>query len=164
LSPSSSVSSSVSLSPSSSQSSSPSSSTSLPADKNYTKGQYSDLPADNTDLETAYTQTDIDNVATKDDVRVDQEGSDKYAIHLYKDLSTANSVNLEWEGQSTFAPSIIPVYLQIYNITTTTWETLDSDNTTAADTDFILTADVSDLTNYKDGSDFIACRIYQDLR
>jgi len=53
------------------------------------------------------------------------------------------------------------VFLQIYNRDTTTWETIDSDNSTAADTDFILTADMADLTDYKDNNNVIVCRVYQ---
>jgi phosphodiesterase/alkaline phosphatase D-like protein len=52
-------------------------------------------------------------------------------------------------------------FLQIYNRNTTTWETIDSDNTSAIDTDFVLIADKTGLANYKDGNTVIACRIYQ---
>jgi hypothetical protein len=39
---------------------------------------------------------------------------------------------------------------------------VDSDSATAADTDFILTADMTDLTDYKNASGVISCRVYQE--
>ena len=84
-------------------------------------------------------------------------------IHEYKDYVGANtSCILEWEGQTTLVPTSSTVYLQIYNRNTTTWDTVDSDNTSSADVDFILTGNVADLTDYKDGNTVIACRIYQE--
>lgn len=37
----------------------------------------------------------------------------------------------------------------------TTWETIDRNNTTAINTDFVLTAFIPDLANYKDGGNQI---------
>lgn len=83
-------------------------------------------------------------------------------MHQFKDdVGASNSCNLEWEGQSNLAPSSSAVVLQIYNRNTLEWDTVDSDNTTAADTDFTLNANVADLTNYKDGNNIISCRVYQ---
>ena len=160
-SPSSSQSSSPSSSESSSESASPSSSPS-PGYQNYTKGDYAELPADDTDLETDYVEQDYTDVASKNDIRVDQTGTQQYMIHQFKDYcEDNNSCTLEWEGQSTLAPTSSTIYLQIYNRTTEEWDTVDSDNTTGADTDFTLTANVADLTNYKDGNTLISCRVYQ---
>lgn len=98
----------------------------------------------------------------KDDVRVGQTATDEFAIHQFKDyVGTAVSVNLEWEGQSDLAPTSSTIYLQIYNYDTPEWETVDSDNTTAADTDFSLSGNIADLTNYKDNNT-ITCRVYQE--
>jgi len=53
------------------------------------------------------------------------------------------------------------VFLQIYNQNTTTWDAVDSDNASAVNTDFILKGTIPDLTNYKDGSNVMSCRVYQ---
>jgi len=53
------------------------------------------------------------------------------------------------------------VYLQIYNHNTLSWDTIDSDNASPANADFDLEANVGDLTNYKDGSNIVSCRVYQ---
>lgn len=149
---------SVSQSPSVSPSISPSPS---PGWVDYTRGDYSNLPVNDNDLETIYTAQDYIDVATIDNIRVGQTATSEYAIHQFKDFaSTETRCTLEWYGQTDLAPSSSTVYLQIYN-TSTGWETVDSDNSTDADTNFTLTASIPDLTNYKNGSNVIACRVYQ---
>lgn len=121
------------------------------------------MPGDDTDLETDYDGGDITDVATKNNVRVDQTGEDEFVIHQFKNFVGAeSSCQLEWEGQSDLAPTTETVYLQIYNRNTPAWETVDSDSATAKDTDFILIAAIADLTDYKDGSNVISCRVYQE--
>ena len=102
------------------------------------------------------------DVDTKNDVRVAQTATGQIAIHQFKDYVGANaSCTVEWEGQSNWACSDSTVYLQVYNINTTTWDAVDDDSTTGADTDFVLTGSIADLTNYKDAQDIISCRVYQ---
>jgi hypothetical protein len=104
----------------------------------------------------------MDDVATSNNIRVNQAATSEYAIHQYKDrVGAVTGAYFEWEGQSDLAPTSSTVYLQIYNRDTTSWQTIDSDNASAADTDFILAYTVPDLTNYKDVSDVVACRVYQ---
>lgn len=146
--------------PSATPSETPSSSPSTEAD--YSRGSYASLPADNTDLETAYSDADYTAVSTKNDVRVSQQATSEYAIHQFKDyVGVENTCIVEWEGQTNELPSFATVTLQIYNKNTNEWDTIDSDNSSAADTDFILTATVADLTNYKDENSYISCRVYQ---
>ena len=121
------------------------------------------MPSDDADLETAYSVGDVSDVATKDDVRVGQTGTSQYMIHEYKDYVGENaSCHLEWEGMTTLAPSSSTVYLQIYNRDTSEWETVDSDNTSASDADFVLEGNIADLSNYKDTNSVISCRVYQE--
>jgi hypothetical protein len=129
----------------------------------YTRGDEVALPGNDTDLETNYSAQDVIDVATKDNVRVDQTATKQYMIHQYKNFVGDNTnCQLEWEGQTTLAPTTLTVYLQIYNRTTSAWVTVDSDNTSPADTDFGLLADVVDLTDYKDARNVISCRVYQE--
>jgi hypothetical protein len=160
-SPSVSASASISLSPSLSASLSPSLSPSE-GYQVYTKGDYAGLPADDTDLENAYTEQQETDVATSNDVRVGQTGTLQYMIHQYKDFVGDESYcTIEWEGQTSLAPSSSTVYLQIYNRNTSEWVTVDSDDFSSVDTDFVLTANIPDLTDYKDGAGIISCRVYQ---
>jgi len=173
LSLSSSLSSSVSISLSSSPSGSPSSSLSLspstsissstsPSTENYSRGDYLALPAADDDLSTSYSAIDYIYVAAVDNDWVDQSASGKYAIHQFKNfVGTFNSGIFTCVLQTNSPPPLVTVYLQIYNRSTLTWDTIDSDNTSPEDTDFTLTATISDLTNYKDGADTVACRVYQ---
>jgi hypothetical protein len=95
-------------------------------------------------------------------VRVGQTATGEYAIHEFKDyVGSENSCTLNWEGQSNLPPSSSAVVLQIYNQNSTTWETVDSDNTTGAGTDFTLAGNIADLTNYKTVGNTISCRVYQ---
>lgn len=127
----------------------------------YTRGNYATLPTDTTDLETSYSSQDNTDVAAADGVRVTQNAIDEYAVHQFKDEVLSSSCTVTLTGQSDLACSESTIYLQIYNHNTTSWETIDSDNTTAANTNFTLTADMNDLTNYKDGNSIVTCRIWQ---
>jgi hypothetical protein len=153
---------SPSASPSTSPSTSPSSSPSIPPDKDYSRGEYDNLSVDDADLITAYTPQDVMDVETDNDVEVGQDATANYSIHLYKNSGTGDKVRVNWKGKSTLAPSSSAVYLQIYNQTTSLWETLTSNNSANADTDFELIA-YSTLIDYQDENGFIACRIYQNM-
>jgi len=94
-----------------------------------------------------------------------QTASDEFAIFEWKDQNTNSTDKIEpsWNGQTDRAPSVSTVYLQIYNRNSTTWETLDSDNTTGINTDFDLTGTQSiNLSDYYDGSNWVSCRVYQE--
>jgi hypothetical protein len=86
-------------------------------------------------------------------------------IHEYKDYTGSNThCVLEWEGKTSLAPTSSTVYLQIYNQITTTWIEVDHDDTSDADINFILTGEIPDLTDYKDGNSLISCRVYQEAK
>jgi hypothetical protein len=151
--------------------------------KLYTRGDYAVLPADDTNLETNYSESDYTDVATNDTDRVNQSATDEYAIHQYKEYADVsvenNNCHVIWIGQTDIDPATSPVYLQIYNQTTHVWETINgtpapfggsyalySGNTTyygsqGADVDFRLDYSITDLTNYKDGSNLVSFRLYQ---
>ena len=114
-------------------------------------------------METLYSETDYTDVSSKNDVWVNQTGTQQYMLHQFKDFVGANvTCQLEWEGKTTLTPSSSTVYLQIYNLSgTPQWDTVDSDNTSNADTDFSLLAQIEDLTNYKSNG-VISCRVYQN--
>ncbi len=101
-------------------------------------------------------------MAEKDNIRVDQTATGEYAIHEFKEYAgTQNSCSIEWYGRTNCDASLSTIYLQIYNYVTPGWETIDSDNTTPADTNFSLIATNSDLTDYKNESGVVTFRVYQ---
>lgn len=94
-------------------------------------------------------------------VYVAQSGSN-YLIHQFKNFCEGKTeCNIEWEGKSTLAPNTSDVYLQIYNEVTELWETLDTSEDANDNINFELSAHINDLTDYKDGSNVVSCRVYQ---
>lgn len=133
--------------------------------KIYSRGDYSSLPTDDSDLSTIFSSTDYTNVESDDNVYVNESayGGD-YAIFEFKDKSddTTYGISVTWKGKSDRAPSLSTVYLQIYNRTTSSWETLDSNSTASANTEFTLSGSkTSNLSDYYDSNGYVACRVYQ---
>jgi hypothetical protein len=161
VSPSVSASVSPSVSPSASVSSSVSPSPSL-GYQNYTRGDVANLPTNDTDLETVYTAQEETDVTIKNEVMITQTGTVQYMVHQFKEFVGANTqCRLECEAQTTLSPVASTVYLQVYNHVSLAWENIDSDSDSEINTDFTLQADIEDLTDYKDTSNIISCRVYQ---
>jgi len=147
---------------------------------NYTKGDETDLPSNDSNLETNYTAQEVSDVALVDVARVAQTATSQYAIHQYKLFSTApaehNECFIMWTGQT---DSVEQVIIQIYNQVNNEWETLftspsdyGSSITTygsgratygghLVDTDFVLSSDITNLTEYIDDQGLVSCRVYQ---
>ena len=121
------------------------------------------MPTDDADLSTDYIEQDYTDVGTHNEVRVDQiVVTTEYAIHQFRNYAGDYSAcTMVAELRSSRAPSNSTVYLQIYDYDGAVWETVDFDNSHAANTDFELTAHMDSLTNYKSDS-VIICRIYQE--
>jgi hypothetical protein len=120
------------------------------------------LPANDDSLENLYSAQDEIDVAVENDDRVSQlfTGTD-YGIHQFSDwVGNESHATLTWIGQVSISPQTSTVYLQIYNHDTDEWDTLTSNNTASADTDFEIEYFVSDLTDYE-RLGFITCRVYQ---
>jgi hypothetical protein len=162
-SPSSSLSASISLSlspsvsPTLSSSLSPSAS---PGWELYTRGDEAALPTDDTDLETTYSSGEITNVSSSNDTRVSQTATGEYAIHMFKVYTELSSATVTCEVQTDFSPATSNVLLQVYNYDTPGWETLDTYSTDTTGTDFTLSGNVADTTNYLNGG-VMTCRVYQ---
>ena len=123
------------------------------------------MPTDDTNLETAFICTDYAKVKTDDDIYVQQCATDEYSISLFKQQGAAATsvIIVNWKGKSSKDTSDSTVFLQIYNRDTTAWETLDSDNATAINTEFTLSGTQSiNLVDYYDVGNWVACRIYQE--
>lgn len=132
----------------------------------YTRENSAILPTDDADLSTGFTDAEDTDVASDDGTRVAISGSSTYLIQQFRHKNpSGNSTDgftISWNGQASTAPSTNTVYLQVYNQNTASWETLDSDSATAADTDFDLSGTVStSASDYYDGSGYVACRVYQ---
>lgn len=131
----------------------------------YTKGDYASLPTDDTDLSIIYSLIEIENLDSTNGTTIYQYITSNYSIHQYREVAgtsgTATSGIFTWNGQSNYAPSSSVVTMQIYNFNTASWETIDTDNATAASTNFTLYAVVSNLTNYKNANNETVVRVWQ---
>jgi len=114
-------------------------------------------------LENTYSAEEYTNVSSNNEVRVGQTGLSQFIVHEFKNyVGNVSSCTLEWEGQTTLAPSSSIVKLQIYNLDTTTWDDVDTDNVSDANTDFILTNVVDISAHYRNPSNVISCRVWQE--
>ncbi len=174
ISSSSSSSSSSSLSSSSSSVSSSSSSSSLSSSSScsndpeidYTRGDYEVLPLNDANLETSFTCPEYYDVQIDDNIYVSQLANNENVIFLFKRQNDNNTDNItiDWIGKTDLSPITSTVYLQIYNQDLASWETKDSDNTTLADIEFILTSTISiNVEDYYDVSYWVAWRVYQGV-
>jgi hypothetical protein len=130
----------------------------------YYKDALASLPADDLSPTTEFTAGEYTNVLTVNGQYASQFATGlNYAVFLFKqDNGTQQQIAVNWTGQTTIATSSYAVYLEIYNRVSTTWEQLDSDTNTAANTDFNLSGNViNNLSNYYDGSNIVSFRVYQ---
>lgn len=124
------------------------------------------MPTDTSDLATTYTTPEENNVYSYDGVRVDLAGATgKYLLHQFKKTNEnrTDDISVRIVGRSSYAPTSSIVYLQVWNGTTLSWDTIDSENLAGANADFDLTAKVlSNDANYYDFGNQVAFRIYQN--
>jgi hypothetical protein len=134
----------------------------------YTREAPVALPGGKNDLATIYTTKEEQDVYKNDAIYVAlSAAATKYLIHQFKKLNdnTKDHIRVRVDLKSSLAPTDSAVYLQVWNGKTNAWETQDSNNTEAADTDFSLYADITEAT-FRDGSwyDFnneFAARVWQ---
>jgi hypothetical protein len=93
-----------------------------------------------------------------------QDATDQYTIHQYKDYVIGNSITLTWIGQTNIAPSQSNVVLEIYKVNgdgSPVWEERDRKSDGLANVDFLLTDSISNISDYKNPSGIVTCRVYQ---
>lgn len=146
---------------SSSRSSSSSSSSSLLLV--YSRDEVSTLPLSTTDLSFGFSNQDIITVGSVDHVYTSQKANTKVAVFQFKNKSTGIiPFVLTWTGKSSRDTSLSPVVLQVFNRTTSTWETLAQDNSTSGDVEFTLLASKhTNLQDYYDSNFIVIARVYQ---
>jgi hypothetical protein len=134
----------------------------------YTRENDDTLGTDNADLSVTFTAGDYTLVATDDDDYLDLAGSNDWSTFLFKQYNSNNnntdSIVVTWKGKTTKACTENPTILQIYNLNSAEWETLDSDSTTAENTEFTLSGTQStDLSYYYDEDYVVSLRVCQLL-
>lgn len=122
-------------------------------------------PTGNTDLANKFNAVNYGNVSVDDGDYFIERGS-KYMIREYKSTHQNNidNISMTWKGRSTLAPTISPVFIQIYNVSTGLWETLGSNTLSSADTDFqVIVTQSTNVSNYYDSTSTVTFRSYQQV-
>ena len=122
------------------------------------------LPPDASDLANYMDVTEIASVIADDASRF-SFGTLAYNVQQIrkKKANSTDGIAISWNGQSNIAPSSSAMYLQIYNFTTSLWETVDSYSLTTVDSDFNLTATIaSSVADYYNVSNEVVCRVYKE--
>ena len=89
------------------------------------------------------------------------------SMFLWKNQYTSSGATIDVTciGKSDIALSSSTIYLQIYNTTSSGWETLDFDNTTGANTDTTLSGSIiSNVSDYYATGNWVSCRVYQEAK
>ena len=132
----------------------------------YSRGDYAELPTNDTDLENAFSGDEYTDVSTEDGVYVLQSSTEGFSVFQFKNKHTNSSdtPSVRCRLKTNVAPSVSPVYLQVYNRTLGEWQTRDFNNSASADTAFDLTDTLySGLDNYYDENYWLSYRVYQAL-
>lgn len=122
-------------------------------------------PSTSNDLVNPFNSIQYGNVSTNDGGYQIQTGS-QVIIQEYKSLHQNNTdnINFTWWGRSTVAPSVSPFYVQVYNQNTLSWQTVASQTTQPADTDFGITVSITTTPgNYYNTSNQVIFRTYQQV-
>lgn len=132
----------------------------------YTREQNGTLPTSKDDLSTIYTTPEEGDVYFNDAVRVCVSGNPSaYLMHQFKKRNDnrKDRIKVRIDLQCSLAPSTSPVYLQMWNGITNSWETMDTESGKGADEDFSLYADVTDTSyfDFRQIADEVAVRVYQ---
>jgi hypothetical protein len=130
----------------------------------FSKEARNTLPTTKANLAIIYGEIDEEDVSTDNSVRVPISGLNTYLLHQYRIVNTnsKDTISILVNLQSTLAPTISPVYLQIWNVNSSTWETLTSNTTAAESVDFDLEYELTaNVENYYDATHEIAIRVYQ---
>lgn len=123
------------------------------------------LPTSGGNLLDNFNATQYSNVSVDDGDYFIETGSE-YIISEYKKTWTNNTdtIAFTWQGRSTESTLISPILIQIYNVNSSTWETLTTVNAVPADTDFQVTVKkTTNLSNYYDSNNVITFRSYQQV-
>ena len=129
----------------------------------YTREQNNTLPTVATPRSIGFLTSEYTTVSANDSTYVDQAGA-QYLLFYFERYHTnsTDTITATWDGKTTLPGSSRPIFLQIWNKTTALWETIQSNNTVAANTDFALTGSITtSLASYYDTGNKVVFRVYQ---
>jgi hypothetical protein len=134
----------------------------------FTREAKSSIPTTKHDLAIVYTDQEVEDVSEDDGTYVCIDGSSPiYLLHQYKVNNTNhhNYMNIKVKGKVTLDATTSPVYLQIFNMSTSSWETLVTNDYSLSGEEFYLKASIySDQEDYYDifNENQVTIRVYQN--
>lgn len=133
--------------------------------QDYSWAAVNTLPTNADPLANAYSTSQITDTATQDSSYVDAVGTNRYLVHLFRDLMTGSETALSrtWIGRMSRPASVSTVFLQIYNFNTASWETVDSDNAGTSPLSLGGTVNTN-VAHYFDANNITAWRVYQEVQ
>lgn len=150
---------------STSSSISTSSTTYPPPNIDYTYQDSLTLPTTAADLINRFTVSQVSDVAGDDEDYFIEYGSE-YMIRNYQRQGADNTSTPQftWRGRTTVPTTSSPMYIQIFNVNSSAWETLAVANILPPDTDFSVTVkQTSNPSNYYDSRNMVTFRSYQQI-
>lgn len=135
-----------------------------PTDEDFTKEAVTSLGATDANLATEFIPVEYDYLDAIDNRPAQVTATNKYGVFLLKTRSSIGQppLSIKWVGKTNIPGTSSTITLQIYNRNSTTWETLATNSTVAANTQFTMIATVTNnLSNYYDSDNVVACRVYQ---
>lgn len=119
----------------------------------------------NADLTNKFTYKNYSNAIGDDGDYFIEYGSE-YMIRNYQRQNT-NSTDIPtftWRGRTTYDTRTSPMFIQIFNVNSSSWETLAVANKVPPDTDFSATVSpTGTIANYYDSNNFVTFRSYQQV-
>lgn len=120
-------------------------------------------PLTSTNLINSFTNAIYSDVAGDDGDYFIEYGSE-YMIREYKYdwINNTDSPQFTWRGRSTVDTRVSPILIQIFNVNSSTWETLARETRVPADIDFSVTVtQTANVSNYYDSNNVVTFRSYQ---
>lgn len=133
--------------------------------KYYTKESLLNQPTTDSDLALELTPSEYNALRDNDNVYATLQMKEDDNVFLFKrqNINNTDTIVISLIAKSEVAPSSSQALLQIYNQDSDSWETLDSDNTTSANTEFTLEGVVdTNVANYYATDNWVSFRLYQE--
>lgn len=132
--------------------------------KFYTEGDYYVLPTTSAPLRYPLSDSEVNTLSGDDTTYVTTNGPLPYRVVQFKYVHSNNTdqITVTWNGKSDIAPTARSVTLQIFNVNSGSWETLQTNSAASADTDFTLTGSkTTSVADYYDSNNVVTARVYQ---
>lgn len=116
-------------------------------------------------ISSSFTSPKYENTAVDDGDYFIQYGSE-YMIQVFSNTWTNNTdtPRFTYKGRTTMDTRVSPVFIQIYNLNSVSWETLAIVNKVLPDQDFQVTvSQTTNISNYYDSKNIVAFRVYQKV-